>query len=162
MKNRKEDAGELAKGTPVESQDQTSAQWSSPPLESHDQSPPSTASRIFRDERGEALGPRTVVPPAVLLKSDNSTTLQNNSTRVQAPSAASSKPSLSRQVIETPMPEPMVVSSPSNGYPVFFMDQARTVLETPVPEPMVVPSSSNGYPVQFKDQAPKRRVALDP
>ena len=86
---------------------------------------PSAAGVIVYDGQGEALTSRIEAAQAVLLASDNLSTLQNDTTLM--PSAGSWKPSPPQQVIDTPVPEPMAVSSSSDDYDVQFKDQVRQV-----------------------------------
>ena len=79
--------------TPVESQDETDAQRSSIHVESQNQNLASAAGVIVYDGQGEALAPQTLAAPAVLLASDNSSKIQNNSTKAKAPSAGLLEPS---------------------------------------------------------------------
>ena len=81
VKQRNEHAGESVRAVqqsnnPVESRDQTSALRVSSPVESQGQSLPSAAGVIVYDGQGEALAPRTEAAQAVVLASDNSTTLR--------------------------------------------------------------------------------------
>jgi hypothetical protein len=72
---------------------------------------------IDYDEPGESVIPSTVVAQAVLLESDNRTTLQRDTTKVQRSSAASLKP-----------PPPQNASAQGPGGDVLqFKDQVRSV-----------------------------------
>ena len=124
VKKRKDNAGESRvvqhSNTPVDSQEQTSAQ------RSQGQSLASASGLIVYDGQGEAMAPHTFAAQAVLLESDNPSTLQKDTTEVQTPSAGSLEPAPPLQDMDTPMPEPMAVSTPSDGYPVQFKDQTRS------------------------------------
>ena len=91
------------------------------------QRPPSAAGVIVYDGLGEALATRSVAAHAVLLASDNPTTLQRVSREGQKPSAGLLEPSPQQQGIGSPLQKPTAVSTPSDGYVVQFKDQARSV-----------------------------------
>ena len=122
VNKRKDDAGESVRalqsqGTPMESQDAQQSQR---------QSLAYATGAIVYDGQGEVLEPFTLEAQAVLLASDNPTTMQIVTTDVQTPSAGWLEPSPPQQVIDTPMPAPMAVFTPSDGYNVQFKDQTRS------------------------------------